>query len=243
MQNTSPELEPDCFYHIYNRANGSEQLFLSDENYRFFLRKYLHHIEPIINTYCYCLMPNHFHLLVQVKSELEILSYLSDRNKTGEQQEDDTAHRQAASGALPKFKTLEELACGPEELRAKVIPAGNSLEKLISKQFANFFSSYTQAFNKQQKRMGSLFMKNFKRIKVTEDRYFRNLVHYIHYNPVEAGFCNSPAHWEHSSFQDIVSDNKTFLKRDELIDWFDDLENFKLVHHIKPTEKMPETEI
>jgi putative transposase len=54
MRDKYPELEPDCFYHIYNRANGSERLFLSDDNYRFFLKKYLQCINPIVNTYCYC---------------------------------------------------------------------------------------------------------------------------------------------------------------------------------------------
>jgi len=201
MRNTSPEIEPDCFYHIYNRANGSERMFLSDENYRFFLRKYIEHLNPIVNTYCYCLMPNHFHLLVQIKSEAELVEFFSARK----------------SKALP---TLEELC----KLKQK------TLSLLVSKQFANFFSSYTQAFNKQQNRMGSLFMKNFKRIKITDEKYFKKVVHYIHYNPVDAKLMSDPARWEFSSFSTVLSTNETFLKRDELIEWFHDLENFKVVH-------------
>jgi len=201
MRNTSPEIEPDCYYHIYNLANGSERMFLSDENYRFFLRKYVEFLNPIVNTYCYCLMPNHFHLLVQIKSEAELVEFFSARK----------------GKALP---TLEELC----KLKQK------TLSLLVSKQFANFFSSYTQAFNKQQNRMGSLFMKNFKRIKITDEKYFKKVVHYIHYNPVDAKLMSDPARWEFSSFSTVLSTNETFLKRDELIEWFHDLENFKVVH-------------
>ncbi|HRP60464.1 MAG TPA: transposase, partial [Vicingus sp.] len=57
-------LETKCYYHIYNRANGSEKIFLNEENYLFFLQKYIEYIHPIAETYCYCLMPNHFHFLI-----------------------------------------------------------------------------------------------------------------------------------------------------------------------------------
>jgi len=77
MQNKLEVLYPDTFYHIYNRANGNEKLFLSDENYLFFLRKFAEYISPICNTYCYCLMPNHFHFLMEIKSEKEFSSYTS----------------------------------------------------------------------------------------------------------------------------------------------------------------------
>ena len=66
-------LEPDKFYHIYNRANGDEKIFRNTGNYEFFLRKYQQHIGPIAETFCYCLMPNHFHLLVKIKSSEEIM--------------------------------------------------------------------------------------------------------------------------------------------------------------------------
>jgi len=37
-------MEPEKFYHIYNHANGSENLFRSDENYSYFLKRYEHFI-------------------------------------------------------------------------------------------------------------------------------------------------------------------------------------------------------
>lgn len=79
MQDTKAILEPENTYHIYNRANGNEQLFLSDDNYRYFLKKYNEYISPIVDTFCYCLMPNHFHFLVRVKKEAVLNEYFKDK--------------------------------------------------------------------------------------------------------------------------------------------------------------------
>lgn len=184
-------LIPEGMYHIYNRANGSEKLFLSEENYRYFLQKYEEYISPIADTFCYCLLPNHFHFLLRIRKEEELKSL----------------------EAFPKFETFE---------------------KLLSKQFSNFFSAYTQAFNKHHGRMGSLFMKNFNRKAVKDEAYFKKLVHYIHYNPVEAGCCENPKSWKHSSYPILTTNQATFLKRSELIDWFGDLDNFVNYHTSQP---------
>jgi REP element-mobilizing transposase RayT len=66
--------ECEKVYHVYNRANGKENLFKTDENFRYFLRKYVEYIFPVAETLAYCLMPNHFHLLLRIRSEHELLS-------------------------------------------------------------------------------------------------------------------------------------------------------------------------
>ena len=55
------------YYHIYNRGNNGEILFREERNYPCFLGLYAQYIEPVAETYAYCLMPNHFHLLVRIK--------------------------------------------------------------------------------------------------------------------------------------------------------------------------------
>jgi len=188
MINTLEPLRPGCIYHVYNRANGSEQLFLSDENKRYFLEKYKQHISPIADTFCYCLMSNHFHLLIRIKDE----EYLRP--------------------IYPKLDSLDRL------------------NLTLSKTFSNFFSGYTQAFNKQQNRMGSLFMKNFKRKLINEQSYLRSVVRYIHQNPVDANLCDSPEKWAHSSYAAIISSTESWILRQEVIGWFDGIENFEFAH-------------
>ncbi|MBA9079602.1 hypothetical protein [Rufibacter quisquiliarum] len=68
MQKSVP-LEAGKFYHVYTRGNNKETVFISKENYNYFLQLYRKYLTPYVHTYAYCLLPNHFHLLVQVKEE------------------------------------------------------------------------------------------------------------------------------------------------------------------------------
>jgi len=65
-------LQPGQYYHIYNRGNNRENLFHEERNYAYFLRLYAFHIEPIAETFAYCLLKNHFHLLIRIKDLEEI---------------------------------------------------------------------------------------------------------------------------------------------------------------------------
>lgn len=51
-------------FHIYNRGNNQQQLFFKPENYLFFLKKVRKHILPYCDIMSWCLMPNHFHFLI-----------------------------------------------------------------------------------------------------------------------------------------------------------------------------------
>jgi REP element-mobilizing transposase RayT len=59
-------MEPGSYYHIFNRGNNREYIFREDANYRFFLERYKKYLTPHVNTYAYCLMSNHFHLLDRI---------------------------------------------------------------------------------------------------------------------------------------------------------------------------------
>lgn len=60
-------LEAGNYYHIYNRGNNSGQIFFTDRNYGYFLDKYRQYTGPYVQTIAYCLLPNHFHLLVKIR--------------------------------------------------------------------------------------------------------------------------------------------------------------------------------
>jgi putative transposase len=75
-----PMLHPSHFYHLYNHANGSENLFREEKNYPFFLEKARKYLTPYMNVYAYSLMPNHFHLLIRIKEEKQLYHLLSKSN-------------------------------------------------------------------------------------------------------------------------------------------------------------------
>jgi len=54
------------YYHLYNRGNNRAEIFYERENYLFFLRRLRKFLIPTVEVVAYCLMPNHYHLLVQV---------------------------------------------------------------------------------------------------------------------------------------------------------------------------------
>jgi len=65
-------LEPGMFYHVYNRGNNGTDLFYDTDCYYHFLRLYEKYMNPVADTYAWCLLGNHFHLLVYIKTEDEI---------------------------------------------------------------------------------------------------------------------------------------------------------------------------
>ena len=67
MQKVIP-LEPSKYYHIYDRGNNRENIFFEERNYHYFMKLYAKYIEPVAETFAYCLMRNHFHLLVRIKT-------------------------------------------------------------------------------------------------------------------------------------------------------------------------------
>ena len=79
-------LQPHGIYHMFNRAVGSEKLFRNDDNYKYFLHKFQNHVSPIAELLAYSLLPNHFHLLIKIKSEEIIEEHFAKMkvNKTKE---------------------------------------------------------------------------------------------------------------------------------------------------------------
>jgi len=57
------------FYHIYNKVVSGTNLFNDKNDYWNFMKRYSKYFSPYFKTYAYCLIPNHFHLLVKVRKE------------------------------------------------------------------------------------------------------------------------------------------------------------------------------
>ncbi|MEZ4853163.1 transposase [Flavobacterium sp.] len=105
-------------------------------------------------------------------------------------------------------------------------------EKIVTQAFSNLFNAYAKAYNKQQNRTGSLFEKHFKRIELTSDEYLKNVIIYVHLNPyhhLNIDFVD----FEFSSYQNIVNNSESLVNKFEVINLFDDVDNFKYCHNSK----------
>ena len=106
--------------------------------------------------------------------------------------------------------------------------------------FLNFFNAYTKAFNKKYERTGSLFQEHLKRIKIENEDYLRNLIIYVNTNPTHHSMANY-IDYEYSSCKGLISGLPTLLKREEVLNLFEDVDNFKYVlRHKKLTDEVPE---
>lgn len=106
----------------------------------------------------------------------------------------------------------------------------HSPQNIFSKQFARIFNSYSQAFNKDNNRHGASIESPFKRKAITSDEYLINTTIYIHQNPQNHSIVDDFSKYKFSSYQSMLSNSKTLLKRNEVIELFDDKENFILSH-------------
>jgi len=129
-----------------------------------------------------------------------------------------------------------------EEIKRKLHLTGlENLSGVISKQFSNLFNSYAKAYNKRFNRRGSLFIRPFKAKEITHNSYLSRIIFYIHHNPIHHGFTNSLDYWPHSSYQDFLYKEESFLNRKAVIDWYGDVSSFKDFHE-QPIVKLNKLE-
>jgi len=98
--------------------------------------------------------------------------------------------------------------------------------------FSNLFNAYTKAVNKRYDSRGSLFERPFKRKLIDSDEYLKQVILYIHDNPVHHGFCHNPVEYPWSSYLTCISIKPNNLNRDHVIGLFHNQANFKTMHHI-----------
>jgi len=81
---------PGEFYHVYNRGNHKQDIFLDDGDYAFFVLRlkqnlYSDKFDELkiqalppnsFSLVSYCLMPNHFHLLIRQNSEIPVSKFM-----------------------------------------------------------------------------------------------------------------------------------------------------------------------
>ena len=197
-------------FHIYNHANGEHNIFFSAENRRYFLRQYNKYMYDYLHTFAYCLMPNHFHIQVQVYSKAQILLAAKKDFPKG------LAKREGIN--IANFETVTELT-------------DSQASHIVSERLRCFFMSYSKAVNKQQKRRGSLFQKYFRRKPVNTYSYFKGCIAYIHRNPTHHGFVKDWREWEWSSYGRLDIPKETHLQKQRTIAAFGSLQQLNGYHN------------
>ncbi|MCV9931426.1 transposase [Flavobacterium sp. LS1R47] len=171
--------ESGQYYHIYNRGNNKENIFIEEKNNNYFLEKVKKYLLPIADIYAYCLLKNHFHIVLRIKDEKEL----------------------------------------PEKFKDKLhLP------------FSNLFNSYSKSINKGYGRTGSLFQEHLQRNRIENEAYLKQLIIYVHLNPVKHKFAKDFESYLHSLYRSYLSNKLSNIDRDFILELFGGIENFKFSH-------------
>lgn len=101
----------------------------------------------------------------------------------------------------------------------------------ISKFIGNFVNSYTRYFNTRNKRVGGLFLENFKNVLVDNEEYLLHLSRYIHLNPYSSGVVkdySSLLNYDWSSIKDYIGGSEDVISnKDMIMNYFSTKEKYK----------------
>jgi putative transposase len=202
-------LEPNGVYHIFAHAVHANDFFYDNENKRFFLEKWKHFSKGYFKTYAYCLLSNHFHFCIHVEKEPVLLRTIADKL---------------------------ELELGAS---SELSPSSNSnIELLLSKQINNFLSSYTQSLNKQRNRKGTLVRERYGRIRVESRAYLKDLICYIHHNPIHHFNVDNYDEWLYSSYNSyILTLENDVLQKENIMLVFGGIPQFIEYHRLYKESK------
>lgn len=208
MSTRDKSLVTNEYYHIYNRGNGKNKIFLDRDDYDHFVKLLFvcnsersfnfrdsvvdpnidafdfEKGEPMVSILAWVLMPNHFHLIL-----------ISPRSDLGE-------------GYNPITEFMRKIS-----------------------------TAYVMYFNKKHKRTGGLFEGAFKSKHIGEESYFNYIFSYIHLNPIkliqpdwkEKGICDKNKtqyflqKYKHSSFQDYFGKERKqgkIINKDAIPEYF-----------------------
>jgi len=79
MSNKTKNLHlPGNYFHVYNRGINRQRIFFEYDNYTFFLKRLNDYLpDSHISIIAYCLMPNHFHLLLHQEEADSLSNYMA----------------------------------------------------------------------------------------------------------------------------------------------------------------------
>lgn len=195
-------------YHIYNQGNNRQKIFFSRENYLFFLTKIREHILPHADVLAWCLMPNHFHLMIYVHS-VEITHGATD-GVTISHPVSKNRKRNLNNSIAILLRSYTRAINKQENRSGALFREGTKAECLTESQGGATLSFFNTAFGTQMN------------VRMPEKEYPQACFNYIHQNPIKAKLVKQLEDWEFSSYPDYVSlRNGKLINKDRAVEFVD----------------------
>ena len=186
-------------YHICNRGNNGEAIFVNHDNFLHFLWQMRKYLLPYGQLICYCLMMNHYHwqFLVE-RTAISLIELQAHATRV------ENLRRTVQYGPKAILKAV------PITGKDKLIALGESIGILQR--------SYANAFNRATDRTGNLFQHQYHaekgfidRFLTVDDPYYAQTrdypftcFHYITDNARKAGMVKSNTDYLYSSARDYA---------------------------------------
>lgn len=178
--------ESGGIYHIYNQGNNRQPIFYNRDNYIYFVEKIRNYVIPYGNILAWCLMPNHFHLMVEVES-------ISIDPRPG--------NGVTLTQPVTKLRTLNDsigimLRSYTRAINIQENRSGNLFREETKAICLNEIQGISSTW---YTRYGVAFLKR----EIKEYQYLQVCFNYIHNNPVKSGLTKRPEDWDFSSYNEL----------------------------------------
>lgn len=176
-------------FHVYNQGNNRQKLFFNEENYEYFIDKIKTYVLPYADVLAWCLMPNHFHLMLHIrKLESEINLEPTTKTERIKKQGENRSFNQSIGIALRSYAR----GINREQNRSGSLFRNNTKAVEITS-LKGLMPTLSSTKNIQ-------FLTS-----VLEDKQYPQICfNYIHLNPIRAKMVKISTDWKYSSAQDFA---------------------------------------
>lgn len=191
---------PDAFFHIVCKSIDGIILFNEGKDYRVFRERFKLFTSLCFELWCYCMLFNHTHHIVRVKSKENILksiALLQEKERT--------------KSMTSLFKDMEN----------EIL-----FDSMVERQMNSFLVFYANYCNNKRNRKGGIFQKPFKRIRIDDDNHLQQAIIYTHANAQKHKLTGDFKKYPHSSYTEIIIGDDHFVETSKTINFFDNKTEF-----------------
>jgi len=196
--------KPGSKYHVISRFVERQFATGTDEQKQMFLQLLLRQAAfSGIEVLTYCIMGNHFHLLLRVPERPENISEKEVLRRVGK-----IWKPERVKALKETFKTWRKISVIGDELVEEKLARFRERMYNLPEFMKDLKQRYSKWFNFINERKGTLFEERYKSVLVEDGTALRMMAAYIELNPIRAGIVEDPADYPYSGYAQARINNR-----------------------------------